>query len=58
MDHMALGRTLRVPPLGAADPLWVSVLGILPLVSPARVGVHPDLREHAFLIFFGSLIIY
>ena len=43
MDHMALGRTLRVPPLGAADPLWVSVLGILPLVSTTRVGVHPDL---------------
>ena len=59
LQHARLWWAIRVPPLGAADPLRVSVLGVLPLVRPTSVGVHPNLREHEVLIIFlGFIIVY
>ena len=51
----SLWRTLSVSPLGAADPLRVPVLGVLPLGRPTRVGVHPDLNGNVSFIFLLRL---
>lgn len=42
---MASLGTLLVLALPAADPLWVSVQGVGPLVLATGVGVHPDLKK-------------
>ena len=47
-----------MPPLSAADPLRVPVLGVLPLGRPARVGVHPDLKGNIFLVVIYKLFLY
>ena len=42
---MASLGTLLVLALPAADPLWVSVQGVGPLVLATGVGVHPYLKK-------------